>query len=312
MKSGLSNSILRLLGDPVGERALAFLSEEDLAGIAVSIASSDPYRDAGRWAAALKLTGAGGEKTRHSIEHQLWCARRQARWRMGLLKPQDLSGAIDVEGSQWLDETRDVPVVLISPMTLGTFDAVQVVTALAERACPGRWILFYGEGMEAEREVVPGLSGRLASGDGLDVLRRALQVFSKRGVFCTYPDFVYEGHAAVPAQLFGQARPMSTGFVYLATRPNVHLLPCLLERRDRRIVARLFEPVVLDAPVKASSPGLDYYALVAAQMIAAMLEGLIRLKPEQWLLMATLTHDAPEMRALAAQVADGHLSSGDG
>lgn len=297
MKGGLPNSILRLLGDPVGSRALASLPEAELAEIAASISAADPYRDAGRLRAALEVTGAGAEKLAASIEHQLWCAWREARWRIGRISPESFSGLIDVEGPEWLEETKGCPVVLVSPMMLATFDAVQTVNELTNNVFPSRSILFYGENMEAARDAIPGLAGKLGSGDGLEVLRRARRVFSENGVFCTYPDFVYEGHSAVSTQFFGAARPMSTGFVYLATRPNVHLLPCLLERRGPRLAARFFEPVVLEAPMEASSSGVDYFAMMAAQTIASMLEGLVRLRPELWLLLATLTHEAPEMKA---------------
>jgi len=85
--------------------------------------------------------------------------------------------------------------------------------------------------------------------------------------------------------------PMSKGFVHLATRPGVMLLPCLQTREGRGICARFEEPVLLDS----SQVDPEWTEQMAAQLIASMLEGLISRSPAQWLLLPTLACASPEM-----------------
>ena len=274
-----------MLADPLGRRMLAAMDARELQSMAQAIAADDPYWENGFLARALRLAGADGTEVREVIEHQLWCTWRQARWATKKLTREDLGQSLEVTGREWIAETIGKPTILIAPMTLCTWDAVESVQHFARRECGDREILFYGEDMGSH-------DARFVAGDDITVLRRISRTLAEGGVFCTYPDFVYRGHPVLPVRMFGVPRPMSSGFAYLAARPGVHLLPCLLLRQGETIHAEICEPILLE---DNSEPGGPSFQSLTAQVVASTLEELIRRAPSQWLLLPTLSFDAPEM-----------------
>jgi hypothetical protein len=287
MKGSFQESKARLLADPLAKRILASVCESELPKIACRIAEENPYKDFAFLRDALMLAGAASINICRVLEHHLWCVWREAQWATGQLTPDELDSVIDIQGAEWLEETRGKPTILVAPMTLCTSDTLNCITLLANRIFGSRPLIFYGENMDE-------FSIQLASADGLDALRQILRVLSAGGVFCTYADFVYRGHSSVPVRMFSRERPMSAGFVYLATRPSVHLLPCSLTRHEGRIKATLMQSFLLQSDANHDT-GQSFFAQVAAQVVASTLEGLIQCAPEQWLLLPTLTFDSPEM-----------------
>lgn len=290
MRDSFDVSKSRLLRDHLGKRILAMLRDPDLREIACRLEEENPYKNLDALSRALALAGAASTNVCSVLEHHLWCAWREARWATLHLKSSDLDRALDIEGIEWLEETRGNPTILIAPMTLCTSDTINCITLLAERVFGSRPLIFYGENMSDS-------SVQMASVEGLGVLRQIMRVLSSGGVFCTYADFVYQGHSSVPVTMFGCERPMSSGFIYLATRPLVHVLPCLLRRRGERIIATFAQSFLLEGPTNSDAEQ-SYFVRVAGQVLAATLEGLIRRVPEQWLLLSTLTFDSPEMAEL--------------
>ncbi len=284
-----------MLADPLGRRTLAAMEVGELENLAQAIATDDPYWENAFLAQALQLAGAEGARVRDVIEHQLWCTWRQARWATKQLTPEDLGQSLEVTGTEWIAETIGKPTILIAPMTLCTWDAVEAVQHFARRECGEREILFYGEDLA-------GHDARFVAGDDIAVLRRITRALAHGGVFCTYPDFVYRGHPALPVRMFGVPRPMSSGFAYLAARPGVYLLPCLLLRRGERIAAEISEPILLE---DKSEPGGPSFQSLTAQVVATALEELIRRAPTQWLLLPTLSFDTPEMAPHPEQATKG-------
>lgn len=285
MRNGFQEAKLQMLSDALGKRTLAALDAPAISAVAHAIATDDCYRERQFLARALRLTGAAETDVYAVIEHQLWCAWRQARWATGRISAEELASSLKVEGGEWLAETDGKPTILIAPMTLCTWDAVEAVLHIARHGCAPREIIFYGEEMGGRR-------AQFVSGEDLSVLRRIARVLANGGMFCTYADFVYRGHAVLPVRMFGEARSMSAGFAHLLAQPDVYLLPCLLSRHGERIKAEISEPVVLE---NASESDGSSFQTLAAQVVADILVELIRRAPEQWLLLPTLSFEAPEM-----------------
>ena len=296
MKKGFQESKLRMLADPLGRLTLAALEEKELCGLARALAAEDPYRERHHLEEALRLANAAETDLSVVIGHQLWCAWRQARWSTGRIAADEFGATIEVDGAGWIAETEGKPTILIAPMTLCTADAVEAVLHFANRECKLRDVIFYGEDMGGKR------GAQFVCGEELSVIRQISRVLANGGVFCTYPDFVYRGRAALPVRIFGTTRPMSSGFAYLAARSGMYLLPCLLLHRGGGIVAQISEPVLLE---DASEPGGPSFQALVAQVVADALEDLIRRAPEQWLLLPTLSFDAPEMAPQAPGEARG-------
>lgn len=233
---------------------------------------------------ALQVVGTEGPKARAHLEHQVWCAWREAQWGTGSVEKLP----IRLEGRRWLDSTDGHPVVVVTPMTLCTHDAL----ACLARAFAGRTTIVYGEGMSSAMgpdgipiEIVGGEEG---------TTQRIRAVLAARGVFCTYADFVYEGHSAVSVPFFGSSRSMSAGLVSLAAGTNLLPAVCTVGEGRRDLVVRFEEPsLVAAAPAEPGVTGS------LARTFARLLERLIRHAPEQWLLLPTLTVPSPQMATVA-------------
>jgi hypothetical protein len=283
-----------------GRERLAALDDDELPQLAGDLLQRDPYGTVGLLRAAFSIVGSPARPVA-AVEHSLWCAVREARWLRGRLRHEDVGEALQVEGCEHLQACMGHPTVLISPMTLGTHDALAIVRTLHARHGRGAPLACYGEGMESLVSLRPELS-RLFVGAAMAGMRRALDTLSSGGIFVTYPDFVYAGHVALPGRLFGTPRPLSAGFAGLCARPGTRLLPCLMTRRGSRLQVRFYPAVVYADPagLPAGAPGRNVARRVVARVTSGILEALIRERPEQWRLLATLTHEAPELQTAPA------------
>lgn len=275
--------------DPVVSRLAASIGEADLARIARDIAAADPYREREPMRAALAMIDphAASDVTA-AIEHQLWCACREARWQSGEAM-QEL--ALRVANPHYLDETAGQPTIVIAPMTLRLADAASAI----RRVFAGRPVVFYGEDVDAGT-LSTGFDGASVAGDGLAAVRRIGAVLRAGGVLCSYADFAYQGHAARTLSLFGRHRPVASGMLSLAVRFGAMLLPMVALRAGDGIELRVQEPLRLDdggTRLHGSDKQLAMQAV--ADTIGEVLEASIRCAPHQWLLLTTLTFDAPQM-----------------
>src|SRR5687767_3205104 len=87
--------------EPLLARILAPTPWSDLARIAQWIAADDPYQESTAIAQALAVLGTNSSVGAH-LEHQLWCAWREAAWTSGRVQPLSLR----VSGEHWLAETE--------------------------------------------------------------------------------------------------------------------------------------------------------------------------------------------------------------
>jgi hypothetical protein len=292
MRRSFQHSLNELAFDPVIRQLAANNAWEQIKLLAQQTAISDPFGETAFIAKALARVSDGGNcNPLPFIEHQLWCAWREASWQCGKLQADDVS--LEVLNGHWLAETRGYPTLLLTPMTLALSDAVVVI----QRLISDRRVMIYGEGIDAieNGNTVP---QDWIAGEGLAAVQRIRHTLDAKGVFCTYPDFVYEGHAARQIRLFGQPRPLSSGFISLAARTDTMLLPLVLLRQGDRLVAHFEEPtrVVLDEAASSSPLRLKAMEEIAS-VIGSHLENLIRLAQHQWLLLPTLTFESPQMAA---------------
>ncbi|RCX31152.1 hypothetical protein [Thioalbus denitrificans] len=285
----LHDTLNEIAFDPLLRTLAADLPFERLGALAGYLAGADPYGEADFVRRALSRVGAtDGAGVERFFEHQLWCAWREARWQSGAMAAEP--GRFRVAGREWLDETAGAPTIIVAPMTVTLSDAVMCIRRLLRE----RPFTIYGEGIEAIDG--GGLPEDRIAGGGLKAVRAIRATLGRNGVLCTYPDFVYRGHPAQPASLFGAPRPISSGFLSLGAASGTMLLPCVLLREREGIVARLEEPIRIE--LDGRGPEARRAALPEiAQVVAELLESLIRRAPEQWLLLPTLTFESPQMAA---------------
>ena len=287
-KWSLQESLTRLTSDPVGLLVLSRLDEKSLLDLAEVWYRDDLYR-CGTIARNGLATVFGHDPTEEqavkAIEHVLWCSWRSALWNTGRLRP---GPALRVENQHHADATAGEPTVVISPMTLCTQDSLAVILK-----CFGkRPVVLYGEGIATKQHSHLKTPEHVhVVGDGsrhsVSVILRTLM---DGGVFCTYPDFVFEGHAVSNGYLFGCSRPYSKAFISLCSRQNVHLLPVLARREEGGLVASFEEPVVFEFDSHPDVKQLLERSVLYA--VQSLLEDLINQKPEQWLLLGTLSAEA--------------------
>ncbi len=293
-------SVANLIADPFGRILLGSQQDTELRRLAYAIGQDDPYDTMERLSGALRLCGAANGVDGYDVlEHQIWCAWRTALWQTGKLEVADVEGTLQVEGVQWLHETRDHPTVLVSPMTLSTHDVASILTLFSNTE--DRAFVVFGEDMKNDCPQIPDFARRVVSG-GLDGMREIARILSVNGAFCTYPDFVYRGHLTLPVSLFGQVRPMSSSFAAIACQPGVMLLPSIALRDGRALRIKILEPLLMEDD--ETSPDMlqnePYWKRsVVAQLVSTSLEGLIRIAPQQWLLINTLTHEAKQLAGLS-------------
>ncbi len=285
MKS-LQAALLELSFDPILARLLAGSSGAEVEELAAAVATADPYREGPALARALEIAGGSSDLIADHVAHRLWCAWRQAQWTCDRARPLEVE-AVDID---WLRETAGHPTVLVAPMTLAVPDVLNAISGLMP---PGRSVVVFGESMD---EVDAGVSAGLemATGPARRVTPRVTETLGRGGIFCTYADFVYDGRGAQPVELFGTKRPLSSGFLKLAARDGTMLLPLIALRRGETIAVQFEEPLQISLTEDlAADPGAARRAV--APLVAHALEALIAPAPEQWLLLPTLTFEAPQM-----------------
>lgn len=268
MRRSLERSLAALQADGAGR---ALLASTDPALVAHALAAADPY---GEVAALVRAAALVGRDVRADdwIAHRLWCAQRRAQ---GPARPPL---TVRVEGAHHLAETARHPTLLVTPMTLDTGDALAAVAALL----PDRRVVVYGEGVTAD-DVASTAVEVAEPGHELPVI---LDVLGSGGAYCTYGDFAYAGHASLRVRLCGAERAMSRGWVHLAARDGTLLLPVVVLRDGpRSATAHVREAVLVRG---AGDPRL------VADLLAGLLEGLVRAAGAQWLLLPTLTYEATQ------------------
>lgn len=298
-RPGLAQSLRLLAGDHTGKHLLAIASTDQLSRIARQLQADDPYGERTHLRKALARMGlTAADDMAAVLEHQLWCVHREAAWACGTADTGSLAKSFVIEGAEWAMQTEGHPTVLVAPMMLALADASWLLTQAIPTLAPDRQVTLYGEEVVAGQAGFPEVDKRIA-GSGRAALQAILDSLSTGGVFCTYPDFVYDGHEALSVSFFGAPRPMSASFASIASRPGTMLLPVLASRAGTEgdgLLCRFFEPVFI--PDDGRTEDMEQRRLRRqriAQLVARMLEDLISEQPHQWRLLPTLSFDAPQM-----------------
>jgi hypothetical protein len=285
MTDTLARALTALSFEPTISRVVARAEWNHVRDVARWVNDVNPYHERAALVRALRLSGSDATEPLPHIEHQLWCAWREAGWNGGAAEPLPIT----VEGKAWLAETTGHPTIVISPMTLASGDALCAIRMLkGERPC-----IVFGERVAIQQAERLGVDA--VDEESVGTVRRIHDVLRDGGMLCTYPDFVYAGHSTFPMELFGTMRPVASGFLSFASMRGAMLLPVMCRKRDNEIV------VGVDEPLHVQGAGGGYanrsHARAAmADAVAAILESQIRRAPEQWRLLATLTFDSPQMQ----------------
>jgi lauroyl/myristoyl acyltransferase len=266
----------------VGAPLLAQLDIEDVRSLA------DEYFDRDLHLCAsiprIVLPGLLGAKNceaacREHVEHLVWCWWRTALWRAGRVRS---SSHCSIQGTDNLQMTRGFPTVLLCPMSV---PACEVLTAVA-KACPRRQVVVYAEAPDEFRLDRPIPKNIQLVGNAPGSMATIVRALNKSALYCTYPDFVHDGHVTVAQPMFGRLRPFSRAFASLCARPHVHLLPLWCSREPNGIVASFSPPFRFemdDGPVDRNQVRGEIL-----EIVAGTLESLIRRRPQHWLLLGTL------------------------
>jgi hypothetical protein len=285
IKWSFQESLRAFIKDQVGLHILSSLDEKALRGLAQALHEKDLYRCATIAHNGLSLISkqaATEEQTLNTIEHVLWCF-----WRTSLWSTDDsrIELPLSSKNQHHANETGGVPTIVVAPMMLCTNDVLSLVI----KCFSNRPIVLYGEGIETNTTVKMQLPENVQLiGDGsARSMGSLIRTLLKGGVFCTYPDFVYEGHPAISGRLFGRHRLFSKAFISLCTRPNIHLLPAVTKRDEEGLTVHFEEAVVIEAD---GGPSLkELTEATALYTIQALLEDLICKNQEQWLLLGTMS-----------------------
>jgi hypothetical protein len=266
MRPSLEGSLAALQSNDIGRVLLSSLDEVVVAG---AIGAADPYGEMPALARAAAIVGSHVDPL-DWLAHRLWCAKRRAQ---ADRRPELV---MRLEGEGHLRETFGHPTVLVSPMTMDTADALDLI----RRVLADRTLVVFGEDVSADDIAVEGIE---VPEPGQEI-SHILEVLGRGGVYCTYGDFAYRGRAVVPISLFGRPRAMSRGWVRIAARAGTMLLPLVMLRDggDRALVT-CQEPTLVQ--------GRGDLQLLAEHLAGHLQQG-IEAAGAQWLLLPTLTYDA--------------------
>jgi lauroyl/myristoyl acyltransferase len=284
----LQRALAELLEHDLGRRDLAFATPEQLRALA-----RDLVRDAdGGFVGAVKAAAQrlqlgcdADEVAREHVEHLVWVAHRRAFWETRARASRDLPGFVfSTENTHHVLQTAGHPTVLITPMMLVYEDALWI----ADAAFAGREVAMYGEELigDATFATLDALCSfervRLAAGP-----RDILGVLDRNGMFVTYPDFTYAGHAVRHTAFFGMQWPFSSAFLRICARPGTMLLPAFIRHAGDGVTFHFAEPLLIELPRGAPVDRRWTEPLVAAT-VARLLEAMIAANPAQWQLLVTL------------------------
>lgn len=279
----LQLSLLGLRNDWLGCELLS-RQEMTASALAQRLVACDPYGENGHLRKAFAQLGMEADDTGlvQHLTHRLWCEARDALWLQGVARqPLDLQRV----NEHWYRETEGHPTLLVLPMTMALVDSLEVIRQVLQ----GRRCVVYGEGLDTSLAT----NGIEVAGQGTRAVRRINEVLAEGGVLCTYADFSYASHAAVVSTVFGRPRPISKGFVSLALKPGVQLLPVRLavDEDHGRCTCEFFESVGFSGGADVSAANREALHQQAADVIAQLLERSIAAAAWQWLLLPTLAFD---------------------
>ncbi|MBL8389840.1 MAG: hypothetical protein JNK17_16635 [Hydrogenophaga sp.] len=282
-RMSLQQSLLGLRNDWLGCELLSG-QEQAADALARRLVACDPYGENGHLKKAFARVGLDVDDSRlaQHLAHRIWCEARDALWLQGVARP-----ALDlqVEHGHWYQETLGQPTLLVLPMTMALVDSLEVI----RQALRGRRCVVYGEGLDTSLAA----DGIEVAGQGTRAVRRINEVLAEGGVLCTYADFSYASHAAVMATVFGCPRPVSKGFLSLALRPGVRLLPVRLavDSTRGRCTCEFSESLGFSVDADLGASDRDALHQQAADVVAQLLERSIAQAAWQWLLLPTLAFD---------------------
>jgi hypothetical protein len=281
----------QLAFEPVISHLFAQSSWDTVSQLALYVSENNPYGENSFLKKALNAAFPNRVYVEEDfIRHQLWCNWREAQWQNRRLNLN--STKLKVVNAHYCEETEGHPTLLVSPMTTAVSDALLLLKHLHN----DRPVILYGQDIESI-QLSNDIDPSWIAGDGLQALKRIQNTLSANGVLCTYPDFVYSGHASCPMPFMGTYRALASGYASLASKrhneANTMLLPCvLLHENEDEIVVHFEEPIEIDD--QGDIPK-SYRQTAIVGLIGSILEDLIQLAGPQWLLLPTLTYSSPQM-----------------
>lgn len=300
-KKSFESTLRAYLEQEEGRTFLAGLSHDSIDQVSRKIIEENTFGDI---ALLEKLvTGVWKESScLPFIRHSLWCAHREAYWRMPATSERKNTTCFKVRGEEHLLNTHGHPTIVISPMSLCTDDAMEAVQRALSCNQPGRPIICYGEDMENFLDRNPHHQFLFAN-DSLQGIRTIINVLQQGGIFLTYPDFVYRHHHAIQHKLFGINRSYSAGLIKIAAHTHAALLPATLKHCNDTIEICFFSPIPGSNFSQHNSTPRPVKEQALTIFISRLLESLILQIPNQWRLLPTLAYESPEM---ARSMVQGH------
>ncbi|MFN9622034.1 MAG: hypothetical protein ACK587_04245 [Cyanobacteriota bacterium] len=291
----LDYSLCRLLETSEGISFLQALNAASISELGSQLLSEDPFHDKDLLATSVRCLWSC-DSPLEFLCHCLWCAHREALWRMPASERGEIRLPVKITGSEHLLDTHNEATILIAPMTICMGDAIDSVINILCRCQPGRSLVIYGEDMDTYLKREPQMEPLFAP-DTTSGIKKIRTVLNQKGIFMTYPDFVYSKHAVQVGELFGMARPYSGGFLSIAAASRATLLPLRVYYHEGDLELQFFSPV--RQPDWQPAPPRFIQTQVIRLVVGKLLEGLIKQVPNQWRLLPTLSHDSEDMARLA-------------
>ena len=266
----------------VGNAVLATIDEAQLTAMADRFYDRDVHQCktiARRALTCIPTVRDIDADARAFVKHMVWYTWRTALWKSGIKQAatwtyQGLSHFIEVKGQ---------PIVIVTPTMIPLCDVIDLMAAIM----PDVPVVVYGEAIgdltRAHNEIPKNIQ---VIGNDIGGLECLLPVLLNGGVFCTYPDFVYEGHNTVECKMFGVPRKVSSSFVSICTKPEVKLLPLCLSYANGEFRAVAREAVQLEFSGQRMSRQDKKRCIL--QFIISVLEAAIAQTPDQWIALGTL------------------------
>lgn len=289
----LEETLAHAMRHPAGLQELASLNEITIQATSQLAVDEDWYGDMHLIKTAIKEVWK--IKMPYSfIAHSIWCAHREAQWLLKTDKFEETNLSYHFHQPEYFIQTQNKPTIIITPMTLGTYDAIHIVLTAINRFQPQRQVVFYGEHMESYLELHPEHK-KLFTQNTSAGIKQILQTLHSGGIFLTYPDFVYKEHAVIHGELFGIKRSFSSSFLKIALKSEVELLPVTINKINDSLHMKFYSPISADNSNDYKQLPDSIRMQLQSLLVSKILEGLIVQVPNQWRLLTTLTHDSKEM-----------------
>ena len=275
-----------------GIKWLGSLTERDITHICEKIYCENWYND-------ISILDISAQKIwtnssiREYLKHQIWCAYRDALCSYSSHDISSQSITYRFINEEHLIATERCPTIILSPMCLGTYDAINLMLETLKQFQPNRPFVFYGEDMYSYFSSQKEHASFFAM-DNIAGMKKILNVLNESGIFITYPDFVYKNHSSIVCNFLGIPRHFSLGFIKISLISKARLLPINATSTFNTINLRFHKAVIHNTSNDFQSLNSESKLKLQCMLISQILAGLVYQSPNQWRLLPTLTHEYEE------------------